>query len=158
LGQEIAARSPLDDSPHWGPAPQGEPIPGAPADQRRRTSYGMNNWLSRSVPADINSVTYDRLIKIPRPSSTIQFMIMAYEGNFAGADHPHVEGWAHFKLPGLSPVFASSQVQINAVSGETRTWEAQSNWGYLDGHARTLDFRSVYQTAVENQFDPNHAR
>ncbi|MEM6458807.1 MAG: type II secretion system protein, partial [Planctomycetota bacterium] len=45
LGQEIAARSPLDDSPHWGPAPQGEPIPGAPADQRRRTSYGMNNWL-----------------------------------------------------------------------------------------------------------------
>jgi len=88
-GVEITARSPLDDSPHWGPAPEGLPIPDADASQRRVTSYGINNFLdSELVPwgtgSDDGHYTMDN---VPRPSATNHFLIMAFTGRRgAGAD------------------------------------------------------------------------
>ncbi len=158
-GTDITARSPLDDSPHWGPAPNGTPIPGAPATQRRVTSYGINNFLDKVTNPwgpDFNTsfqgYTWDT---VKRPSATIQFITMAYEGDFAGADHPHVESW----LSHPSPAFkASQQAQINSVRGEAKQASAVSNWGYLDGHAQAQPFSDVLTDINTNRFDPWKAR
>ena len=60
-GSKLTVRSPLDKSPHWGPAPEGRRIPGAPKNQRRRTSYGINNML-----ADIDGDGYNPFGRPPR--------------------------------------------------------------------------------------------
>ena len=158
-GTDIVARSPLDTSPHWGPAPQGDPIPSAPSTQRRVTSYGINNFLDQSTNPwgpgyDTNWPGYN-WDSVPRPAATIQFLIMAYTGEYAGADHPHVESW----LGHPSPAFkASQQAQIHAVREEPATADAVSNWGYLDGHASAQAFSQVLTDLDHNQFDPWKAR
>lgn len=155
-GSALLHRSPVDDSPHWGPAPAGEPIPGAgDVNQRRRTSYGVNNFLTTAAPIE----AYTQLDDVPRPAATVQFLIMSFTGSFAGADHPHVEGWA---IPGFSslnsPALAAAQVQINAHGGPKAAWDSISNYGFLDGHAATLPFRSVFTDFSTNNFDPAVAR
>ncbi|MCA9243609.1 MAG: hypothetical protein KDA32_06625, partial [Phycisphaerales bacterium] len=92
--------------------------------------------------------------RIPQPASTVHFLIMAYEGEFAGADHPHAEEWIDAPLP---PSVAGQQVQINAVSGLIDRWEARSNWGYLDGHAETVSFSNLMENVYRNRFDPRVA-
>jgi prepilin-type N-terminal cleavage/methylation domain-containing protein len=153
---DLVCRSPLDTSPHWGPAPAGDPIPGAPATQRRVTSYGINNFLDVStVPWGPNfAMPYAgyKLDTVPRPASTVHFLIMAFTGDFAGADHPHVENWLNHPSP---PFRAQEQAQINAVRGTPGTWEAVSNWGYLDGHAETAAFSTVLTNISRNRFDPS---
>ena len=158
-GVELAARSPLDNSPHWGPAPDGEPISGAPASQRRVTSYGINNFLDQITnPWGPNydthwaGYTWDN---VERPSATIHFLIMAYTGDYAGADHPHVEGWLGHPAPAAK---AASEVQTNAVRGEEGAEDAVSNWGYLDGHAEAQPFSDVLTDINTNNFDPWKAR
>lgn len=90
-GIEVKARSPLDDSPHWGPAPAGVSIPGAGADQRRRTSYGLNDYLTTAAP--VVSQRHTKLGMIRSPATTVHVQIMAFEGEFAGADHAHNTSW-----------------------------------------------------------------
>ena len=158
-GVGVTAKSPLDDSPHWGPAPNGKPIPGAPIDQRRVTSYGINNFLDQvtnpwgpDFDTHWQGYTWNN---VKNPSGTIHFLIMAYTGEYAGADHPHVESWLEHPSP---PSKASTQVQINAVRGQKDSPEAVSNWGYLDGHAKTQAFADVLTDIDTNQFDPWKAR
>ncbi len=149
-GSALLARSPVDDSPHWGPAPLGQSIPNAPADQRRRTSYGVNNFLDEvKVPW---GGPY-RLEKVIQPSATVHFVIMTFTGEFAGADHPHVENWV-----GNIPVRAALHLQTNAHGGPPNDWGAVSNYGFLDGHAQTSTFQDVYQDLNINNFDPAVAR
>lgn len=84
----LLLRSPADNSPHW-PADQGGmglPIEGT-TDTFRRTSYGVNNFLSRSVPADPVKV-YDRLHTVKNHVQTVHFVIMALEGEYAGGRPP----------------------------------------------------------------------
>jgi len=172
-GNPLIARSPLDDSPHWGPYPAGEPIPGALPETRRRTSYGVNNFLTDVADNDLNPYgpppggvsaadwpggdgrAYEKLERVPRPTATVHFLIMAYEGLFAGADHPHVEEWVEAPSP---PAVAATQVQIDAVDGDPASWSARSNWGFLDGHAATLSFRSLLEDINKNNFDPRVAQ
>ncbi len=158
-GTEMVARSPLDTSPHWGPAPQGDPIPGAPADQRRRTSYGINNFLDISTvpwgPGFSTPFSGHTMDTVVQPTATIHFLIMAYDGVFAGADHPHVESWFNHPSPSFK---AQQQVQINAVRGEPGSDEASSNWGFLDGHAKVENFGSLLTDLNYNNFDPSTAR
>lgn len=154
----LKARSPLDTSPHWptsgggtsGGTP-GMPVPNS-GGQYRRTSYGINDFLDTSVcpwggPYHLN--------KVPRPAATVHLLIMAFEGEFAGADHPHVENWTGSK----PPLKAARQVQINAAGGPDASWDSVSNYGYLDGHAATVPFRTVFthvssDSSSVNQFDP----
>jgi len=167
-GSNLLHRSPVDDSPHWGPAPDGQPIPGAPADQRRLTSYGVNEYL-----VDVNGngrnpwgpapggfpglwpggdgKVYDRIDRVPRPSATVHFLIMAFTGPFAGADHCHNQGWEQSPSPAVA---ASGEVQINAHGGEPGSDEAVSNWGFIDGHAETLAFDEVMTDHTRNKFNP----
>ncbi len=172
-GDALLARSPLDDSPHWGPAPTGEPIPGAPVQQRRRTSYGVNDFLADVAGNGLNPYgppptgvdpgswpggdgkAYTRLPLVPRPSVTVHFLIMPFQGTFAGADHPHIEEWMEAPNP---PIVAAGQVQLHAAGGPEKDWVSRSNWGFLDGHAATLPFNKVFKDINTNRFDPRVAQ
>jgi len=152
-GPEIVARSPLDDSPHWGPAPSGDPIPGAgDASQRRRTSYGLNDYLTTVAP--LASQRHTRIDQVDDPTSTVHIFIMAYTGDFAGADHAHATGW--FRPTGPpAHVRASAQSQTHAVSGDAGDANAVSNYAFLDGHAEQAAFSTLGTGPDNNQFNPD---
>ena len=149
-GQEIAARSPLDDSPHWYNG--GTPVPGT-TDQYRRSSYGLNDFLTDlTAPAFRATNIHD----VPRPSQTVHTVIMAFRTDFAGADHLHVDDWDHpFQAPSVR---ASEQSEIHAVGGPEADASSRSNYGYLDGHAATHRFDEVYVDPSRNRFIPAVAR
>jgi prepilin-type N-terminal cleavage/methylation domain-containing protein len=149
-GDEIKARSPLDTSPHW---PGGTPV--APG-QYRRTSYGVNDYLTEHGPPQRRALVLDH---VPRPSATVHLLIMAYTGPFAGSDHTHASLWAAFSSdPAAIAANASVQVQIGAVRGATASPDAVSHYGYLDGHAAAHPFRELHQGLNQNRFDPTVAR
>lgn len=152
---KLLHRSPVDKSPHWPVEEGGRAIPVPPTtDQYRRTSYGINNYLSDVAPEK----RYRKLSDVRRSSGTVHFLIMAFEGPYAGADHPHVETWY---VPGREdspPVKAAGQIQTNAHGGRNKSWEARSNYGFLDGHAETRKFRDVYTNWQRNSFDPKVAQ
>ena len=151
---KLLHRCPVDKSPHWPVEDGGQGVPVPPStDQFRRTSYGVNNYLSEVAPTK----PYRRLSEVPRPSATVHFLIMAFEGPFAGADHPHVESWMAPGEPDSPPILAAIQIQTNAHGGQEKSWEARSNYGFLDGHAETLRFRNVYVNPERNNFDPEVA-
>ncbi len=171
-GNVLLARSPLDRSPHWGPYPAGEPVPGVAPDVRRRTSYGVNNFLTDvnlnglnpygPPPPGVSPLdwpggdgkAYVRLEHVKRPAVTIHFVPMAYKGSYAASDHPHVEEWVEHPAP---PLKAFEQVQINAVRGASPNWDAVSNYGFLDGHAAALRFSETLTSIQKNLFDPRVA-
>lgn len=154
---KLVARCPSDDSVHWE-----TPVPGTAPPQLRRTSYGINNflvpafqpWGANFVQPIPPSQYYLKVDRIRRPSSTIQFVEMAQTGEFAAADHPHVEGWA-----GSKPFAqAAKELEIDAHGNRPKSWESVANYGFLDGHAETLRFRDVFESFNKNKFDPAIAR
>tara|TARA_B100001059_G_scaffold84340_3_gene82361 strand:+ start:5515 stop:6318 length:804 start_codon:yes stop_codon:yes gene_type:complete len=159
LGQYVeitgVIRSPLDTSPHWD-----MPIDGT-TDRFRRTSYGWNNYLSRTKSPDaaINPKSAaDRLSRIASPANTVHFLHMVATGAFAGSDHVHVENWwigdSH---PNAAPILAANHVQTNVVSGEAKTNSAKANYGFVDGSVQTLYFSDVFLRPDRNRFDPKIA-
>jgi prepilin-type N-terminal cleavage/methylation domain-containing protein/prepilin-type processing-associated H-X9-DG protein len=150
----LVARCPSDDSPYWE---GGQPVPNSGGLQYRRTSYGINDFLDRDlcpwgpnfgdVPPD---GAYVKITQIPRSSVTIQFVEMTGSGDFAGADHPHVENWVGNNVPNS----VSKNLQINAHGGDPHGWEAMANYGFLDGHVETLHCRDVFESIYKNKFDP----
>jgi prepilin-type N-terminal cleavage/methylation domain-containing protein/prepilin-type processing-associated H-X9-DG protein len=156
---EQLVRSPLDTSSHWSREEGGEGIPVAGWKGRyRRTSYGCNNYLSRSYSPElaITGQATDRLSKVKNPAATVHFLIMAFEEpeegppqGYPGADHVHVENWR------IEPArVAAAQTQTNAVKGPRGNWDARSNYTFLDGHVETLPFAAVYLDRESNRFDP----
>lgn len=153
-GDALAARSPVDDSPHWPREQGGQGVPVPPSsDQFRRSSYGVNNYLTEVAPLK----KYRRLEQVPMPSATVHFVMMAFTGEFAAADHPHVEMWSLPGRPELAPRLAARQLQIDAHGGPPESLESRSNYGFLDGHAATSRFGEVYQGLERNRFDPEAA-
>jgi prepilin-type processing-associated H-X9-DG protein len=148
-------RSPLDDSPHWPSSLGGEgvPVPNS-GGAFRRTSYGLNNHLSREFSpwaAVDPSKSTDRLSKVSDHASTVQLLLMTPTGEFAGADHPHVEGWG---AAPEAPLVAVGEVAISAVSQDGPTTDAVSNWAFLDGHVESAAFGRVYLDESRNRLDP----
>jgi len=98
-GSPVAFRSPLDESPHWSPEAggEGEPVSSEGTNQLwRTTSYGMNNYLSRtySPAAALGDGTgVDRLAQVRSPEEVVCFLPVAEHGDFASSDHPHAETW-----------------------------------------------------------------
>ncbi|MFZ4431116.1 MAG: type II secretion system protein [Phycisphaerales bacterium] len=150
----LTLRCPADRSPYW-PADaggQGLTMNGV----SRASSYGMNNYLSRTYNPGLSPrEPFDRLDKIDRPSLTVQFLIMAEQGDYAVSDHPHVEGWGDGSR---GPALAARQVQIDRHGGPPRAAASVSNWGFLDTHVETLPFKAVYAGREANAFDPLVAR
>jgi prepilin-type N-terminal cleavage/methylation domain-containing protein/prepilin-type processing-associated H-X9-DG protein len=148
-------RSPLDDSPHWAPenGGAGVPIPNSNG-AFRRTSYGLNNHLAREFSpwaAVDPSKTTDRMSKVSDHANTVQLLLMTPVGEFAGADHPHVEGWG---AAPAAPAIANGEVAISAVSRDGASVDAVSNWAFLDGHVETASFARVYLDESRNRLDP----
>ncbi|MBC7771116.1 MAG: type II secretion system protein [Pyrinomonadaceae bacterium] len=149
----LLIHAPGDNSPYWPTEQNGQGLlqNGNP----RVTSYGMNNYLSRTYNPGLSPrEPYDRLSKIEFPHATVQFLLMAREGEFAVSDHCHVENWGQGHQP---PGRASLQLQIDAYGGKQASWTSLSNYSFLDGHAATLPFREVYQDFQKNRFDPKIA-
>lgn len=148
-------RSPGDASPAWLPRDGGNgPLANGAF---RRTSYGMNNYLSRTYNPGISvSEPWDRLQKVPLPSSTIQFLLMAETSidDFHVSDHPHAEGW---NSAAQAPQRAAVQVQIAKWGGPRQAPQSLSNYSYLDGHAAPLAFVKVYRDPSANQLNPSTA-
>lgn len=165
-GGPVAVKSPSDRSPHW-PASEGgdgEPIVGT-TDRYRRTSYGLNNMVTRKLevtvaPGDtsatIASKFFNRMQKIAAPARTIQFLLMTEAGVYAGADHVHVEEWWLARRRVVRFDRVASQMAIDGFLGRGRApgVDARSNYGFLDGHAASLRFGEVYSDPTRNMFDP----
>lgn len=150
--EKLLCKSPVDNSPHWPRemGGKGMPVEGTD-DQYRRTSYGINNYLTQFAPLK----TYDNIKNIRKPAYTVQFLIMAFEGNFAGSDHTHIENWCPYPpQPDKVPQFASINVQIDAHGGPEKSKQSKSNYGFLDGHAETRQFQEVFTDYEKNSFDP----
>jgi prepilin-type N-terminal cleavage/methylation domain-containing protein/prepilin-type processing-associated H-X9-DG protein len=149
----VVVHAPGDRSPYWPAAEGGQGL--TIGGQHRRTSYGINDWLSRNyAPGIRRREPYDNLAKIPTPHATVQFLLMAREGHFAVSDHVHAVGWGSGSRP---PQTASTQVEIAARGGPQRSFDSVSNYGFLDGHAATLRFRQVYTDHQTNSMDPEAA-
>jgi len=147
-GNKLMARCPSDTSPHW---PGGSPVPPS-ADQYRRCSYGINGYTDIDLSPhcdDPGGNPFKRIDDYKTPSTTVHFVEMVYDGEYSGADHPHAYLWVGNILSK-----ASGMLQINAHDGETRTWNAKANYGFLDGHAETRTFQSVFRSQTDNNFDP----
>jgi prepilin-type N-terminal cleavage/methylation domain-containing protein/prepilin-type processing-associated H-X9-DG protein len=133
----------------------------------RRTSYGMNNFLSANYPAGSDtagdSIIYNRLARITMPASTVQFLLMTEQpanpsdttGGFAVSDHPHVESWGNAMQ---GPARATQNVFTSKWGGPEKSTEAKSNYAYLDGHVVVHRFANVYIDQFSNQFDPGLAK
>ena len=156
---DIVMKSPLDLSPHW-PSDLGghdlgvEPDGGGPL---RRTSYGMNNYLSRNYSPMVALYgpghSADRLPKVKRPDRTVCFLHMTRKGSFAVSDHPHVETWGAGTEPWR---LASDQLCIWAAEGsESIDGLATSNYGFIDGSTGTRHFEDLYESRERNVFDPD---
>lgn len=155
LDHPVALRSPLDQSSRWSADQGGTADPAlGPV---RITSYGMNNHLSRNysplAAIEGPGAGSDRLGEIQRPAEMVCFLLMTEEGDFALADHPHVETWC-----GLSdeqaPTIAATQVAITAVDRQRPARASLSNYAFLDGHCRTHEFDDLWTNCERNRFDP----
>ncbi|MEM8874752.1 MAG: prepilin-type N-terminal cleavage/methylation domain-containing protein [Planctomycetota bacterium] len=147
----VLLRSPLDFSPHW----EGEGLPVREDDGEpvwRRTSYGINTYLTGLVTDESGAPLYRRITQVKQSSATVHFLIMAYTGAFAAADHPHSESWG---VPGFedgAPFNASKEIQMNAHGGEVGDWQARSAYSFVDGHAEVTTFRDLW---IGTEFDPS---
>jgi prepilin-type N-terminal cleavage/methylation domain-containing protein/prepilin-type processing-associated H-X9-DG protein len=148
-------RSPGDASRAWLASEGGEgPLASGAF---RRTSYGMNNYLSRTYNPGLSSrEPWDRMRKIQAPASTVQFLLMAEASvqDFHMSDHPHVENWGNAMQ---SPSRASVQVMTHKWGGPAQSPQSVSNYSFLDGHAANLEFSKVYAGVDGNLLNPELA-
>lgn len=107
-------------------------------------------------------MTWPRIEKIRNPSAIVHFVYMVeacdpdnpyYRAGecLAGSDHPHVEEWADISD---SPTKAATHLEVQAHGGPKWSGRSVSNYGFLDGHAETLQFQQVYRDMEHNKFDP----
>ena len=157
--ESLIIRSPLDTSPHWRieSGGSGQIVPGS-VGQLRITSYGLNEYVTPRPPG-ASEIKFDKVHLVPRTSMTVQFLIMAFEGEFAGADHVHPGGWylGPFAPADHSVNIASGQMQTDAHGGTTGSTEARSGYAFLDGHVETHSFSQVYESFERNKFNPSSA-
>lgn len=148
-----ALRSPLDKSEYWPSDLGGSGL--TVNGKARLTSFGMNNYLSGNYgppPEVAPRAPFNNLSKIQAPDKVVQFFLMAETGEYAVSDHTHVENWGSGVRAAAA---ASDQIHTAAVGGKVRTPSAQSDYSYLDGHAATQAFESVYDTPQRNRFNPD---
>jgi prepilin-type N-terminal cleavage/methylation domain-containing protein/prepilin-type processing-associated H-X9-DG protein len=149
----LSVMSPGDRSPYWPVemGGQGLLVNGKP----RRTSYGMNDWLSRTYnPGMLPREPFDNIAKIDTPVATIQFLLMTEQGDFAVSDHIHVENWGN---AARAPAAATEQVHTSKWGGPKASLASMSNYGYLDGHASIQRFDRTYADQFTNQYQPDIA-
>ena len=156
---KIVIKSPLDNSPHW-PSDLGGLNLGvgeSGSGPLRRTSYGMNNYLSRNYSPLVALYgpghAADRAAKVKLPDKVVCFVHMTRSGAYAVSDHPHVENWGIGNQPWQ---LASEQLDISAAEGRVIVDPlATSNYGFVDGSTGSHYFEDLYQSVERNAFDPD---
>lgn len=185
-GTSIALRSPSDKSPFWptsqGGTSTGQTLrqvldkieAGLPASENqlaRWTSYGLNDLTTPSASAGLTidgryqRLGVDRLSMVPRPHATIHFLQMTQGLNpqttssveFARSDHVHPLDWEDLN-PDNPVEAAAGQMDVAVHGGENTSRSAKANYGFLDGHARTMSFGEAYRTQTDNAFVPAFAK
>lgn len=134
----------------------------------RWTSYGLNDFLTSKAieynDPEFGQVRgYRTLNRVPRPAATVQWVMMvedeatsAGRPQYATADHVHPFDWGGADdEPWLG---ASQQMEIAAHGGSASSPEARANYAYLDGHASTASFDTVYRDFYDNDFFPEVAK
>ena len=122
------------------------------SDRFRHISYALNFWLSPDNPHGTA-----RWEEVPRPEATVHFVILAFQGENAANDHVHPNLW-YSPIVGQTSAKAAFEVQTNAHGGVLGTWDAVSNYGFLDGHVVAARFRDRYRNPDQNVFRPTIAR
>lgn len=147
-----ARRCPMDRSPYFR-----TPYTAYSPPVLRVTSYGVNNYVSPThAPLGVQPV--HKLSQIVRPSSVIQFVELAEKGNYAVADHIHVQTFFHPLSPQLTPERVSLQMPIGRHGGTPKHWKGVVNYSFFDGHAEPLSLRAAYRDPDHNRFNPAVAR
>jgi prepilin-type processing-associated H-X9-DG protein len=95
-----------------------------------------------------------RLSQIQRPSSVIQFVELAEEGEYAVADHIHVQEFFRPLTPQATPARVSVQMPIGRHGGNEKDWSGVLNYSFFDGHAEPLPLRDAYESPSRNRFNP----
>jgi prepilin-type N-terminal cleavage/methylation domain-containing protein/prepilin-type processing-associated H-X9-DG protein len=171
----MSLRSPVDKSPRWAVSQGGEDDGQTLAEVRgllergqtvnlkklaRWTSYGINEWTSRSFPPGLDPrEPFDRQSRVETPSATVHFVQMTQgfdKSSFAKSDHVHAADWSNAGDDGAATI-AASQADTNAHGGKAKSKDALSNYSFLDGHAETLRFKAVYAGEETNRFFPPRA-
>jgi prepilin-type N-terminal cleavage/methylation domain-containing protein/prepilin-type processing-associated H-X9-DG protein len=185
-GPGLALRSPSDRSPYWAKS-QGGTSSGLTLRQAlerletnqsvnelnlaRWTSYGLNDLTTPSgsagltVDGQFRRLAVDRLSLVPRPYAVVHFLQMTQgvnpggdlAGQFARSDHLHPMDWED--LVPENPVEAAAvMMDVASHGGTPDSRSAKANYGFLDGHARTLTFGEVYRTRTDNLFVAEFAK
>jgi len=127
-GNELVARCPSDNSPHWKTPPTG-------TTELRRTSYATNYYTIKPIAG---AGPYDRLNLFRHPSSTAYMVELAELGPFAVADHVHPEKWV------VDPDRKSrEEVEVEQHLGK-------ANYLFVDTHVETLRFEQTYAIDYAN--------
>jgi prepilin-type N-terminal cleavage/methylation domain-containing protein/prepilin-type processing-associated H-X9-DG protein len=135
IGNEKVTRCPADESRYWNS------YLGATG-QKRRLSYATNYYTVGTLEGfeEFNSYT-----RITRPSTTIFWVELTEEGDFAVADHVHPETW--FTNP-LTLVQREIQIKRHL---------SRANYGFVDGHAEPQRFEDTYGIDLAQSAFPNIA-
>ncbi len=141
----------------------------------RLTSYGLNGYTAASVSPVLvrDPVTgrrldrrngYDRLSRIPRPSSTVHVVMMTDRNliggqeqteipGFAKSDHVHPDEWdLSFLSDEATLIQARGQMWLDAHGGSG--WDGRSAVSRLDGSATVAPFSDLYKDTRRNRFHP----
>jgi prepilin-type N-terminal cleavage/methylation domain-containing protein/prepilin-type processing-associated H-X9-DG protein len=137
-----------DRSPYWAAL---HPSTG----QLRRTSYGVNDYLTGRVEG---FESYRRMDRVRRPATTIIFVEMNETTNYATADHVHPPNWMVQEREA-----ARLEMEIERHLGK-------ANYTFLDGHAAPHWFEQTFKKKSvrregnrfiiewsHNQYDPQVA-
>jgi len=150
----LARRCPADNSPYFD-----QPAPGFSPPRFRNTSYGINNYVS-ATHAPFGVTPPKKISQVRRSSQVIQFAELAETGDYAVADHLHVQDFFFVLDPSPQSTLAriARQMPVGRHGGTPQSWEARLNFSFLDGHAETLTIRQAYTDISTNRFDPAVAR
>lgn len=155
---KLVARCPSDTSIYWD-----QPMPGSTT-QLRRTSYGINAFLDHDLcpwgpgfgPVPPGGL-YVKIEQIRHASDVVQFVEMAYSGEYAAADHVHPNLFALATTPDAAvPARVAGQMQSNA-HGPRRarpSGDDVSNCTFIDGHAESARVSDIFRNLYVNRFDP----
>lgn len=147
-----ARRCPADASEYFS-----RPLEGTNPPRLRTTSYGINNYVS-PTHAPFGREPIRRLSQVERPARVVQLGELAEIAPYAGSDHFHVQDFYLAIAPQISIALIDNQMALGRHGGEPKSWGAQLNFSFLDGHAMTLPISRVYRDPSENLFDPLVAR
>jgi prepilin-type N-terminal cleavage/methylation domain-containing protein/prepilin-type processing-associated H-X9-DG protein len=127
-------RCPEDASPHWD-----TPYPDTDPEQYRRTSYGINGYVTGRLAG---YEYYARIDRLKRPASTILFVELAETVEYVVSDHVHAENWV------LNP--EEKAREMVAIDRHGR----KANYTFADGHAAAHAFEETYSIASKQKQGP----